>query len=791
MKRILTALLLTVSAATALAKGDWRGKVVDEKGEPVAYANVALLSRADSTLISGTVTDKDGTYHLETEASDGILMVAMLGYRTQHLNPADGALVRLAEDATLLEGASVRAVRPKIRMTGEGLQTHVRGSVLEHAGTASDALSKTPGIIRGQSGLEVIGKGTPLIYINGRRVTDPGELDRLQSNEIQSIEVITNPGAQYAATVRAVVRIRTVRRKGEGFGFNLNASDAQSLRWARGNTPYGALNMNYHIDGVDLFAGLNGSRSTGRQESVLEKTSFGTTAEGTPWLFENKGDLIAEHFGGNLYGNAGVNCQIADRHFAGGKIEWGRTLSLYNYSLIHDNVFENGDPVDRLTTVTEDRLGEGKPYTLGANLYYNGLVNGKLGIDVNLDYYGSVSSSASTAQESSSMTHDASVSTTGDSDGKLFAAKAVFSHPVWKGQLQVGTEETFSRRSDRYTISGVDFPTSQAEVREDNVAGFATYGLYLPKVGQLSAGVRYEYVHYVYEDALNPDNNLVRDYGNWFPTVSYANAFGPLQMMFNYSAKTRRPDYSDLSGAIRYNNRYIWQGGNARLQPEFSHDVSLTAVWKFLTATVSYERTDQAFLLWSEPYGDEGVVLVRPRNIETPLRRLSAFVILTPTLGPWTLNYTFGVQPQWFTVDFQDPREPSGSREASFNGKPFWVARLLNTFSAGGGWQFELGGQYRSPGYTQNILVANHYFDLTAAVQKTLLRDGSLVLRLEGRDLVGLGDYDVRSDFGNHVINQTNLMDTQRVKFSLRYRFNSVPSKYRGTGAGRDQKARM
>ena len=185
------------------------------------------------------------------------------------------------------------------------------------------------------------------------------------------------------------------------------------------------------------------------------------------------------------------------------------------------------------------------------------------------------------------------------------------------------------------------------------------------------------------------------------------------------------------------------------------------------------------------------MVLVRPRNIETPLRRMSAFVILTPTLGPWTLNYTFGVQPQWFTVDFQDPREPSGSREASFNGKPFWVARLLNTFSAGGGWQFELGGQYRSPGYTQNILVANHYFDLTAAVQKTLLRDGSLVLRLEGRDLVGLGDYDVRSDFGNHVINQTNLMDTQRVKFSLRYRFNSVPSKYRGTGAGRDQKARM
>ena len=83
------------------------------------------------------------------------------------------------------------------------------------------------------------------------------------------------------------------------------------------------------------------------------------------------------------------------------------------------------------------------------------------------------------------------------------------------------------------------------------------------------------------------------------------------------------------------------------------------------------------------------------------------------------------------------------------------------------------------------------YFDLSAAIQKTLLKDRSLVLRLEGSDLAGLARTNVDTDFGSHTIRQTNMMDTQRVKFSVRYSFNAAQSKYRGTGAGSEEKARM
>ncbi len=786
MKRLFVLTIALMVAMTTFAKTqDIGGKVVDAQGNPLPYVNVVLLSMPDSAFVQGAVTDEQGIYKITTTQNEGLLKFSSVGYVTHYEKAVDGLTVLLEEDAQMLGEVVVKGTLPKTKLTGEGLQTNIRGSVLENAGTADDVLAKTPGIIKGQNGIEVIGKGAPLVYINGRKLTDASELSRLQSNEIQSIEVITNPGAQYDATVRSVVRIRTIRRQGDGFSFNLNASDAQSLHWSEGNDPYGAFNMNYRTGGVDLFGGINYARNTSRQESDLEKATFGK------YLIENKGSLLNEYKGQNLYGNAGVNWQISDNHSVGGKIEWGTQLQYDVHTVVNDNVFKDGIQTDKLATISDDIIGDDPIYNLGANLYYNGKVGEKLGVDVNLDYYDTQNSTKSVSKEGSSMTHDAEIHSTSNSISKLYAGKLVLSYPIWKGQLQVGTEETFSRRDDNYAIKGISIPASEAQVKEDNYAGFATYAFYLPKFGQVSAGARYEHVRYAYEDALMPENDLTRNYSNLFPTVSYAGQVGKVQLMLSYSAKTTRPNYANLSSAIRYNSRYIWQSGNAQLQPEITHNVSATAVWRFITLMANYSRTNDPIMTWSSPYNDEGVVLVKPRNIETPFRMLVVYAMLNRTFGVWNMNYTVGLQKQWLTINAPDPREASGIRVTKFNDKPMFLAQLLNTFTVKNGWQFELGGLMQTKGYTQNLYLRNVYFDLTAAVQKTLLKDNSLVLRLEGHDLARQAHANVDSDFGSHTIKQTNMMDTQKVKFSVRYTFNTAQSKYRGTGAGADQKARM
>lgn len=795
MKKMMSLRMMAIVAATMMTlmsfakTKDVSGRVIDEQGQPLPFVNVVLMSLPDSTFIQGAVTDDQGVFHLVCKLEKaGLLKVSCIGYETQYISlsgDSEGTVIRLKEDAQLLGEVTVKAQLPKTQLTGEGLQTNVKGSVLENAGTAKDVLAKTPGMMKTKDGVEVIGRGEPQIYINGHRVSDASELERLQSNEIQNIEVISNPGAQYKANVRSVVRIRTIKRQGEGFGFNVNASDEQSLRWSEGNNPKVAVDVNYRTGGVDIFAGANYTRGTARQLSDIEKSTFVNK------VFHEVGDIEAETYAQILHSNVGVNWQIADNHFMGGKIEWGRQLQEKSHTLINDNVYEDGVLTDRLATITDDRLANHPSYTLGGNLYYNGTVGQKLGVDVNLDYYGTEDYFKSVSRETATMSHDANIQTNSNNDAQLYAAKAVLSYPIWKGMLQAGTEETFTRRTDVYNISGVNIPASSAKVKEDTYAGFATYGFALPKVGQLSAGVRYEYVRYKYDDALAPANNLLRNYGNWFPTVSYAGVFGPVQMMLNYCAKTERPSYSSLSSAIRYNSRYTWQSGNAQLQPELSHNISLTAVYKFVTLMVNYTRTDDAVITWSAPYGNDGVVLVQPRNLNTPFRTMSAMVNLTPTIGPLNLNYTFGVQPQWLSIDVQDPREATGMRTTKFNSKPIWFAQLQNTLTLNDGWQFELGASITTKGYAENLYLKRIIFDLDAAVQKKLLKNGALVLRLEGKDLAGLINYDVKTDFGNHLIGQTNKMDTQLVKFSVRYNFNTAQSKYRGTGAGQDNKKRM
>lgn len=783
-KLFISIALLAVLPAVALASSDWKGKVIDDNGEPVPYANVVLMSKSDSTIVTGTTTAEDGTFLIVGEEAGHILMVSMIGYRTMYLAPSADGTITLEADSNFLESATVSAVMPKTQLTGEGLQTSIRGTALENIGTANDVLARTPGIIKNQDGLQVIGKGSPVVYINGRKLTDATELDRLQSNEIQSIEVINNPGAQYDASVRSVVRIRTIKRQGEGFGLNTSFSDEQSLRKADNNDPNINADFNYRIRNVDIFAGASAHRFTHRQDSDIISETFGTPA------YSADGTLFADLEQKAISTKAGLNWQMGDKHFTGFKVEYGKTLSMDQHQVVEDRMTRDGAPYD--TERTEGWYSNGGivPQSLSGNAYYNGQA-GKLGIDLNLDYY-TVSNSqlADVDEQSLQLSEDTRIRTSSSSESELYASKLVLSYPVWQGQLQFGTEETFSRITDDYSISGTTIPASSSEVKEDNIAAFANYAFVLPKLGQFSAGLRYEHVNYVFDDLLG-NNGFERRYNDVYPSLSFAGTVGKVQLIANYSAKTSRPGFAQLSSATRYNSKYIIQSGNPALQPQIINDAGVTAVWKWLALVTSYSRTDKGIASWSEPFGEEGMMLVKPRNLDSPSRNLSMFVNASPTIGVWSLNGTAGFQQQWLTIDAPDPREADGFRNISFSDKPLFIVQMFNTFRLKNDWQLELGGELHSRGYVQNMYISNVYFNLSAAVQKAFLRDKSLIVRLEGYDLAGHALNNVVSDFGSVSIKQTNMMDSQRVKLSIRYRFNAAQSKYKGTGAGSDARSRM
>ena len=119
----------------------------------------------------------------------------------------------LVSDNILLDEVTVTAQRPHQHLTKGGIITTVNGSVLSLLGNAMDVIGQLPGVMREDDKFTVFGKGTPIIYVNGRKLTDNNELYRMSSKDIASVEVISNPGAKYGAEVRSVLLVRTIKKQ--------------------------------------------------------------------------------------------------------------------------------------------------------------------------------------------------------------------------------------------------------------------------------------------------------------------------------------------------------------------------------------------------------------------------------------------------------------------------------------------------------------------------------------------------------------------------------------------------
>ncbi len=246
---LIAAMLMTMSG---LAKTqDLGGTVINEKGEPIAYANVVLLSLPDSVFVQGDVTDEQGRFNIVANLTTGILKLTSVGYETLfvEVKPASDLTIEMKEDIQMLGEVEVKGQLPKTYAKGDAMCTTVAGTILEKSGTVTDALSKIPSLeAERDGGVKVLGRGDAEVYINGRRLQDMKELSRLRSDQIQHVDVVQNPGARYAASVKAVVRITLKKAQGEGFGFQDNAQGMYQYGLSATNN----LVVNYRTGGLDV-----------------------------------------------------------------------------------------------------------------------------------------------------------------------------------------------------------------------------------------------------------------------------------------------------------------------------------------------------------------------------------------------------------------------------------------------------------------------------------------------------------------------------------------------------------
>ena len=663
----------------------------------------------------------------------------------------------------------VKAHLPQYKKTHEGLLTNVAGTVLGKMGTAEDVLKHVPSIVKKKDGYEVVGKGTPIIYINGRKMQDISELDNIKSSDIKSVEVIQNPGAAYDASVNVVIKIKTIKKKGEGFGF-----DTRSVYWYnKHDNTIQQINMNYRHNGLNLFATYKFSDATWMQKATYNQTVHVDTL----WQKHNNNEVTGRIESHRLI--SGFSYDFNANHSIGARY----TLTSPGYSRSKDffdsQVTAGGKFYDYIKTdgLTVDKNNPSHQL----NAYYNGIW-GKTTIDLNTDLYFSTNRAYAYSDEQSQEHDSRNINSKNRVSNKMVATKLAITSSLLGGNLSYGAEYINTHRNDDYEVNRTDLlANSYSKLEEQTASPFIQYACLTP-IGNITAGLRYEYVRFKYYDAGIYQPERSRSFRNLFPTISYGAKIGKVMAQLSYSVKTSRPSYSQLSNNVSYMNRFTRQTGNPYLDNETNHRVELSGVWKFIQFMVNYKDSRNAIIYWAEQMpGNEAITMISRKNVKS-LKSMTAYISAAPKIGIWAPQINLGMQKPWFTLH---------TDVASYRlNRPIFMGNFNNAFSLPYGITLNVDYRYQSKGNTMNVYLAKEQHVLDVSISKSFLKD-ALTLEIKGNDLLyKCWDADLLYNQRMELL-QVSKRGTRDLQLTLRYKFNTTRSKYKGTGAGNAELNRL
>ena len=763
---------------------DIGGKVIDENGQPLPYVNVVLLSLPDSAFVQGAMTDEQGIFNIVTNQSQGLLKLSSVGYETLYLEykAANGLTIQMKEDTKMLTEVVVKGQLPKTHVKGDAMRTTVAGTVLEKAGTVSDALGKIPSLETERGGsVKVLGRGEAEVYINGRRVQDLNELSRLRSDQIQHIDVVQNPGARYAASTKAVVRITLKKAQGEGFSFQ----DYADGMYQYGHTITNNLDVNYRSGGLDITASLWAGRY-GHYKSMQEHE---LTYYVGPDYIESNNSQESQGIWKGWSPQLQVNYMVNENHSFGAFYKYDRHPSSdYNGMIFTDN-YENG----QFTEHSESRVWQDETISKHIfNAYYNGKI-GQLGIDLNVDGLfddtKTPGSTTETTKDATGGTTQRSFESSTNCGNNFWASKLIFSYPVWKGNLSVGGEYSYNHRTDAYSFTATDYvpvKTTDTEINEKSSAAFVEYGRSFGKVFA-QVGLRYEHLTNDYFNFGKKEDEVCRDYGDWFPTAVISAPIGKAQLSFSYRRDIQRPNYANLTSSTVYVNRYTYQSGNPYLLPTYTHSLVFNAAYKWANLALNYGRVKDALTMSTEPFpGSEDplVSLVRPINSWEDYNQFSFQLSARPVIGCW--------HPMWTVItQLQDFKSPTVNGSTITLNHPWFIIGWQNDIELPHDFRLNVSAQWYSKGDYNNFRMTKTRLFTNVGLQRdfNLKRMGTLTFDLRCSDPFHTNKtdaivYGYRELTTHNPARRTFVLD-------ITWKFNEARSKYRGSGAGEKQKARM
>lgn len=746
------------------------GRIVDEKGLPLSFATISLLSVADSSFITGGVSNENGDFVIPCQMKQVIAKVTSIGYKTVTRKATVGQMgnITMQPETYTVKGVVIKGEIPQYKMTAGGMSVDIEHSVLHDVGTADDLLSMIP-MVKGRDGkFEVLAKGEPEIYINNKKVNNANELKQLKSTDIKNVEVITAPGARYNAEVNAVIRIKTLKPQGDGLSVVAYNQTRINNKWYN----YDDLTLKYRTNGLEAFANValdNGNYSADQdvdQEIHISKD-----------LFNAKAILPVRSTWTTLYYKGGLSYDFNADHSVGLSFSSQKIFSNIFKTDMEQHYQKNGAFHGDVLLLTDIREKNKPIWEL--NTYYVGKV-GKLNIDFNATLLRRETENNLYQYEYSTEFGNRPITSNTNDKRTMAAGKLILTYPVWKGELSGGSEVTSTLSNGlNHNQEGI-IPESANETDERNIAGFAEYQMQLGQ-WRMNAGLRYEHVSTNYYSFGIKQTEPSRTYNDLFPTLSAAWQKGKWSAQLSYTKRITRPSYNQLGSFVVYDSRMFYEGGNPLLRPSTRQSLDFILTYSWLNFATGYTRENDFFSHTGKLYDEENeIIILTPENFDHQ-DRVYATLTASPKIGIWQPITTLHYYQQIFDA------EKYGAPEKL--NKPEFSARMQNWFTLGTTAKALLDINYTGSNHW-GLMYRGTSCSVNVRLQKAFLQ-GRLTASLYADDIFRSARSNMTTYYGIGTTAQKVYTYTQAVGLTLSYNFNASNSKYKGTGAGNAEKSRL
>ena len=746
----------------------YKGRIVDERGNAAEYATIALLSPIDSTIVGHGVSNENGSFVIPCNFRKVLARITYIGYKTVNriYNNTEMGIIKLQPKTMIVKGVVVKGDRPQYKMLSGGMEVAVEHTLLSKMANTFEVLSLLPRVSVDGQKISVFGKGAPIIYINNKRVNDNNEIVNITPDNIKSISVITSPGAEYDAEVESVIRIRTKERRANGFSLRADAFGKYN-KWM---SDYELVSARYQTKKFEI---ANSLWTMGTHDG--EDNNLITDIYLPDKHYHNDQLILLDTNNRLLSEKLSADYSLNDSNSIGGSYRYYGMLKGRTNSVSRQDVLLNGMAQG---SIDQDEVM--KPFLSlhQADIYYVGKV-GHVGVDFNATYYAVKNRRNDECFESSKELGYQEVHSSNRQNSDMWAGKLVVNIPLWKGNVSVGTEMSKTDSHGTFLNEEQLVPSTKTDIYERNIAGFAQYGLVLSK-WTVGLGVRYEnIIRDYFSDGVKQDD-VSRKYNNFFPNLSVSWNKGNWNWQLNINEKIHRPSYRQLGNFMQYDNRFLYEGGNSTLQPEKMFNVEAMMTCKWLNVSAGYKYLKNVIEWTKYIYPGKEFAYSTSLNFDHK-QLLYASVNVSPKFGIFRPKWKFNYSQQFFDT------EKYGSSKAL--SKPLLSCSLNNNFALSETMNAAISLNAATPN-ADGFLMRKSNYSVNLQFDKSFA-NRTWIIYLSANDIFkttkerwtmyGLGAGTTK-DCYNY---------TRNISLQVTYNFNAKRSKYKGTGAGNEEKSRL